>query len=294
MDIKRVNLNLLVHFNTLYESRSVSIAAKRSFITQTAMSHHLRKLRDIFDDKLFIKRSTGIRPTKKAIELAPQISNLVTSASNIFDFKDFVPELHSVNFNMALTAFGEHIILPKLCYYLKKNAPHITLNTTAISTSNPLEDLLEDQTDLAIAPGFVSESENIISEKILLDKAVCICRKGLYKPDEFNIESFLKADHVDLLLSDSASKFLRQRIDFFRNRSVRYKVTNIMTGIEIIEKLDCLMSIPLSIARKMEKNYKLDILPFPTNQTFYMKCFYHKRLSEYKPLLWIIKTLKEL
>ncbi|TIE07721.1 LysR family transcriptional regulator, partial [Legionella pneumophila] len=52
MDLRKINLNLLLHLDTLLNELSVSKAAEKSFMSQTAMSHILKQLRDIFDDPL--------------------------------------------------------------------------------------------------------------------------------------------------------------------------------------------------------------------------------------------------
>lgn len=63
MDLRKINLNLLLHLDTLLNELSVSKAAEKSFMSQTAMSHILKQLRDIFDDPLFIRKPHGLQPT---------------------------------------------------------------------------------------------------------------------------------------------------------------------------------------------------------------------------------------
>ena len=69
MDIRelgRLDLNLLVALEALIEEGSVSKAAERLFITQSAMSKTLGRLRELFDDPLFIRRGSGMVPTPRA------------------------------------------------------------------------------------------------------------------------------------------------------------------------------------------------------------------------------------
>ena len=65
-DLGRLDLNLLVALEALLEERSVSKAAERLYITQSAMSKTLGRLRDLFDDQLFVRRGSGMVPTPRA------------------------------------------------------------------------------------------------------------------------------------------------------------------------------------------------------------------------------------
>ncbi len=73
MDIRqiaRIDLNLLIALQVLLEERNVSRAAERLYITQPAMSKTLGRLREVFDDPLFIRSSHGVRPTPKTLTAA--------------------------------------------------------------------------------------------------------------------------------------------------------------------------------------------------------------------------------
>ncbi|NJO33925.1 MAG: LysR family transcriptional regulator [Rhodospirillales bacterium] len=70
MNITATNLNLFVAFDALIAERSVSRAAKRIGVTQSAMSNALRQMRTVFADPLFLRVSHGIAPTARALELA--------------------------------------------------------------------------------------------------------------------------------------------------------------------------------------------------------------------------------
>ena len=63
MNIKRIDLNLLVYLNTLLKERSVSRAAEKLGITQPAMSNALRRLRDLLGDPVLVRTSSGMTPT---------------------------------------------------------------------------------------------------------------------------------------------------------------------------------------------------------------------------------------
>ncbi|WP_241480537.1 helix-turn-helix domain-containing protein [Legionella norrlandica] len=112
MDIRRINLNLLVHFDTLLNERSVSKAAEKSYMSQTAMSHILKQLRDIFQDPLFIRKPHGLQPTQKALNLAPKIKEFISRSNDIFEEQVFDPSHEELVFNAVSVGIGEYFILP--------------------------------------------------------------------------------------------------------------------------------------------------------------------------------------
>src|SRR5271156_224376 len=68
-----IDFNLLRIFEILYDERHVTRAAARLFLTQSAVSHALGRLRDALDDPLFIRIPSGLRPTERAHQLAPRL-----------------------------------------------------------------------------------------------------------------------------------------------------------------------------------------------------------------------------
>ena len=71
MNVKRIDLNLLVYLNTLLKERSVSRAAEKLGITQPAMSNALRRLRDLLGDPILVRTSSGMAPTERATNMEP-------------------------------------------------------------------------------------------------------------------------------------------------------------------------------------------------------------------------------
>ncbi|WP_222946057.1 LysR family transcriptional regulator [Paraburkholderia sp. UCT31] len=75
MDIGGFDLNLLKAFDALYAERHVTRAGLRIGLSQSAMSGALTRLRELFDDELFVRAPSGIQPTLRACDLAVPISD---------------------------------------------------------------------------------------------------------------------------------------------------------------------------------------------------------------------------
>ncbi len=116
MDIRelgRLDLNLLVALEALLEERSVSKAAERLFISQSAMSKTLGRLRELFDDPLFIRKAGGMVPTPRAEQVAGHLPQVLQAVQEMIRPADFDP----------LTFDGEFTVMAQGAYRGVDRAP---------------------------------------------------------------------------------------------------------------------------------------------------------------------------
>ena len=83
LQIRKVDGGLLLIFHELLRHRRATAAAERLGLSPSAISHALIRLRDIFGDRLFIRRSHGLEPTARALELEPQITAIISALDNV-------------------------------------------------------------------------------------------------------------------------------------------------------------------------------------------------------------------
>src|SRR5262245_65570314 len=72
-NLSRLDLNLLVAFDALLTERSVTRAAARIGLGQSAMSHNLGRLRALFGDELLTRGADGLRPTPRALAVVDPV-----------------------------------------------------------------------------------------------------------------------------------------------------------------------------------------------------------------------------
>ena len=83
LDFRKVDLNLLVVFHAIGQERSVARAAQRLYLGPSAVSMSLRRLRELFHDELFVRSGSGMVPTARAEQLAPQVAELLEAARRL-------------------------------------------------------------------------------------------------------------------------------------------------------------------------------------------------------------------
>lgn len=134
-----MNLKLMQVFHAVYAEGSVSRAAERMGLSQPAISHALRRLREELRDPLFLRVPGGVAPTAKAERLAiavaqsMQILELAIKESSHFD-----PATSKRAFRLYLTDIGALMLLPKLMEALRLQAPNISLEVDQL----PLEAIM--------------------------------------------------------------------------------------------------------------------------------------------------------
>ena len=127
-DLRRVDLNLLIVFETLMHERSVTRAAEKLFLGQPAISAALARLRALFDDPLFVRTGRSMEPTARAQEIARLLSPALDSISTAVSLAaDFDPATSNAVFRIGLSDDGEFALLPMLLKRLRAEAPGIVL-----------------------------------------------------------------------------------------------------------------------------------------------------------------------
>jgi DNA-binding transcriptional LysR family regulator len=152
MDIRelgRLDLNLLVALEALLEERNVSRAADRLFISQSAMSKTLGRLRELFDDPLFIRQASGMVPTPRAVALSEHLPSVLKAVQAMVAPTEFDPLTYSGKVRLLVEGHMGVWLMPRLLERLASSAPQVLLRTTS-SAESPLELLASGDLDFVI------------------------------------------------------------------------------------------------------------------------------------------------
>lgn len=146
---KKLDLNLLLAFDALYREGSVTRAALTLGLTQSAMSHTLSRLRDFFQDQLFVRSGGIMKPTPKGEHLAYAVRSIMLSIErDLLSQRPFDPATTERVFNLCMTDLGELTLLPTLVSRLTKQAPNCRLKCFQVPMSQVDEVLESGDADL--------------------------------------------------------------------------------------------------------------------------------------------------
>ncbi|GAA1859324.1 LysR family transcriptional regulator [Brevibacterium marinum] len=148
-----MDLNLLRIFIAVYETRSLTEAANRLFLTQPAVSQALGRLRRSLDDSLFERSGRGMAPTPLAHSVYPELHESLLAIDRTLDaVHGFDPESSGHHFRIAMSELGEVGYFPALYSAVCDTAPNVTVEVVPIDMSQLSAWLSHGTIDLAISP----------------------------------------------------------------------------------------------------------------------------------------------
>jgi len=199
-------LQLLV---AVVEAGSVTGAAQRLGVTQSAVSHLLDKLRAITGDPLFVKSGRGILATARAEELAAQARELLRQLQHFAHSSDFDPARWQTTFTLAANDFQRDLLLPALAVRLRQAAPGVALRI--IPSAIPrLEMLRNDDCQLVISPR-PPEGSDIVQKRLFEDQYRVFYDPAVRAAPQDEAE-YLAADHATVVYEPRRSLDLDQHL----------------------------------------------------------------------------------
>jgi DNA-binding transcriptional LysR family regulator len=198
-NLARLDLNLLVALDALLAERSVTRAAARVGLGQSAMSHNLARLRALLGDELLTRGPEGMRPTPRALALAKPVRTALTQVQALLSRGEaFDPRTAERTFRLGLPGSTEVLLVPDLLAHLCEAAPGVHLRLHSVDSSQLLDDLDADRLDLAVGIGRFAEGRAHHKQRLLLTETyLCMFdarRTGVAPP--ISLEDYVRLPHV--------------------------------------------------------------------------------------------------
>jgi LysR family transcriptional activator of mexEF-oprN operon len=198
--LARLDLNLLLALDALLSERSVTRAAVRLGLGQSAMSHNLARLRALFGDDLLTRTSEGMQPTPRAMALREPVRVAISSVQAVFAPRDsFDPASASRVFRIGLPDSMEVLLIPALLDKLCREAPGLQLRLHTVG--DPVQSLAEldaDRLDLAVGVGPLPEGRTHQKQRTLLSASFLCIYNGLLVDvgSPLSLADYLRFPHV--------------------------------------------------------------------------------------------------
>jgi LysR family transcriptional activator of mexEF-oprN operon len=200
VNLTAIDLNLLVAFDALVSEQSVTRAAARIGIGQSAMSHNLARLRSLFGDELLTRGPEGMRPTPRGLALVAPVRGILGQVQALTAKQaEFVPAQAERVFRVGAPDSVEVLLVPRLLAYLQREAPGIRLRLQSVGDpSQVLEDLDADRLDMAISVSDFSEGRDHHKKRsILTGTFMCMFNAALVGIEPpISLEDYVRLPHV--------------------------------------------------------------------------------------------------
>jgi DNA-binding transcriptional LysR family regulator len=176
--LRRLDLTVLLVFVEVMRHRRTTEAAQRLGLTQSAISHSLKRLREVFADPLFLRRPHGLEPTARALDLKPVVAQVIEALSGSFQQNGtFDPALLDRPLRIGAYDAVMATVVPGLMAELAAIAPASKLVVRPISRTEAVEALQDGSLDLAIGY-FFSPNRDVIIEPLYTERYRVVMRKG--------------------------------------------------------------------------------------------------------------------
>lgn len=201
--------HLLQLLLAVVEAGSVTGAAQRLGVTQSAVSHLLDKLRTITGDPLFVKSGRGIVATARAEALAAEARSLLRQLQHFAHSADFNPGRWQTTFTIAANDFQRDLLLPALAARLRAAAPGVALRI--IPSAIPRLDMLRnDECQLVISPR-PPEGGDIVQKRLFEDQYRVFYDPAVRDAPQTETD-YLAADHATVVYEPRRSLDLDQHL----------------------------------------------------------------------------------
>ena len=290
--MKTPDLNLLPIAFALYDELSVSRAARLLGMSQPAVSMALRRMRETFDDPLFIRVAAGIAPTPRAHAIIQAARPLVARLQeDLLRGQTFEPATSTRPFTLALSDVGEMAFLPLVLGRLRTQAPNCALRSLAVAPSQLAHDLEKGEIDVAVGYFPALASKNFRHRRLSTHGFACLLRTGHpLHAERLAAADFIAAEHV-VVREQGRSQEVVER--FFERRRVRRKVAVYVShflGVPfLVAGSNLIATVPYAVANDFARMSSLLTVALPPFEIpgFELKLYWHRRFDNEPRSRWL-------
>ena len=297
-----LDLNLLRVFDTIYTTRSVTIASSNLHLTQPAVSKQLNRLREIFEDPLFVRTVEGMAPTPRAESLAGPIHRALTDMRSAFDSQvGFDPTASDRTFRIFMNDAGQMALLPRVLAALSSEAPNVNIETVQMPSVRMRAIGLESG-DVDLAVGYFESFDGSIRCQVLFEERYV----GMVRQDHPDIreslsfEQFLSASHLIYQPAGGGHSSQESFVDkaFWAagvHRRVAVRLAHVVGMSSMVSNTNHLVVIPERLALACARAAPVRLLELPIEiPNFKVGQYWHDRFHADPGNQWLRGIFRQL
>lgn len=287
-----LDLNLLPVLVALDERRSVSGAAASLGRSQPAVSVALGKLREFFDDRLFVRSGNRMEPTPRAAGLIDSARTVLARVgTDIVAAPGFDPATSQRAIALALSDVGEMVMLPTILREARRLMPKAAVRSVSLPPGEVASGLEEGSIDLAIGYFPDLQKRNFYQQALYTDTYASLVRADHpIKARKLSIGQYLALDHA-VVRAESRSEEVMER--YLAGRRIRRRVVlttpHFASVPMIVAQSDLIVTVPLPLARyfvSVAADLRIVGLPFEPPRIA-LRQFWHRRFHDDARNRWL-------
>ena len=250
MNLRSIDLNLLVIFDTLMREKHVTRAAQKVPMSQPAMSSALSRLRLLFADELFIRVNGQMEPTPRALEISIGVTKILKEAERLMMSEvTFEPHKSTLSFSGRMADLMGFMLLPDLLSSVTNHAPGMKINIEHTPIDKTIPALEDGDLDFVVSSQ-LRHTSGIISEPVITDRLVCVMRRDHPLSDgPLTMANFLSASHLHVATSSTDVRFVDDVLSGKRlSRNIAVTIPHWLTLPFVLAKTDLISVVSENMA----------------------------------------------
>jgi len=267
MNIRDIDLNLLVFLDALLRERNVTKAALAMDISQPAMSNALRRLRKLLGDPVLVRTANGMQPTDRALKLRRPVRNALDQLETaIAPNRAFEADTAERLFTILITDYAASVLLPHVVGAIEREAPNIALNILSAGT-DAIEQIERGEADFLVTR-LGKLPANFHQHQLWSDRMACLIRKDhpalVETGGELTLDAFLAQKHILITQTGvGLSRIDEVLADHGQSRRISVFTRHYQLPRELVAHSDMIVALPARIARYQARHLGLAVLDPP-------------------------------
>lgn len=297
MKLRRLDLTVLLVFLNLMRDRKAVLVADRMGLTQSSISHAVKRLRDTFGDPLFLRKPHGMEPTAVAQRLEPIIRRSVDALNGAFNSHDDFDPASAIGI-IRIGAYDSEmaVLVPEMIARIQAEAPGLKLAARVLGRRDALDALETGELDLAIG-FFWDQPSAFIATALHEEGYLTVARRGhaLFEQG-LDLNRYLAARHLVVSPNGDLSGIVDRSLETLgKTRNVVCAVPQFFPALATVSASDLVATLPATLVRKFSAPFDLDFREAPLEiRRFTIAMVRHRRNEKNTKLDWIEGILKGL
>ncbi len=300
-----VDTKLLVIFVELLSKRNATYVAEKMHMTAPAVSHSLGRLREIFDDPLFIRVPHGLTPTPKALELGPKVREMLDlwAAINEGDIATFDPLEAAGTFNISFAGTLGDALFDRFLLRVKRLAPGLQVRLTESSSwEADVAAMRSNELDLAFSP-FPTRHPEIVEEVVTsFNMWVCARKDHPVLKDHCSLDQYLECEHIFIEQGNPGTRAAPSLIPLdyaLQQRGLKRHSTMTVhawrTQAEVAAQTDMIFTVNSLMKDLVCEAYNLNAFPLPSEleTVLGLNMLWHRSRNTHPMLVWARNLFKQ-
>ncbi|HEY6877056.1 MAG TPA: LysR family transcriptional regulator [Polyangiales bacterium] len=298
--LAKVDLNLLVVFDVLARERSVTRAAERLGVTQSALSHALRRLRALLRDPLLVRGHGGMLLTPRAEALiVPLRSGLHALSRALHEQTAFDPGSARRTFTIASPDLFDVLVVPALLARVRELAPNVDINIVSHAAPELAQRLETGDVDLAVVPHVdrsrsqppLPRPQGLLQKTLFRDRYACLLRSDhpALKKRTLTLQQYASLSHALVApRGDGLGQVDEALAERGLRRRIALRMPHFLAALAIVARSDLVLTAPTALAAVGDPGLGVTAiaapLPLPSHS---INLLWHERFDTDPALRWL-------